>query len=139
MTTTFLPYVLFSGDCREAFTRYHAIFGGDLTLLGNGDVPEADRMPGANDDFVMHAAIVLPGGGVLMGSDDPSGTGGPKTGMAVSVSLGDEAETTSAFDALAEGGSIDMPLAPTFFAPLFGSLTDRFGVSWLVGADAPTS
>jgi len=133
MATTFLPYLFFSGDCREAFTRYHEIFGGDLTIMGNGDAPESDRMPSVPDDFVMHAAIVLPGGGVLMGSDDPSGTGGPKTGVSVNVSLDDEAETKRVFDALADGGSVDMPLEPTFFAPLFGSLRDRHGVSWLVG------
>ena len=136
MATTFLPYLFFSGDCQQAFARYHEIFGGELTVLRNGDVPESDRMPGGADDFVMHAAIVLPGGGVLMGSDDPSGTGGPKTGVSVNVSLDEESEARQVFDALADGGSVDMPLEPTFFAALFGSLTDRFGVSWLVGAGA---
>jgi len=133
MATLFQPYLFFSGDCREAFTRYHEVFGGDLSIMSNADAPEEARMPGAADDSVMHAALVLPGGGVLMGSDDPTGDGGPKTGIAVSVSLDDEAEARKAFDALADGGRVDMPLEATFFAALFGSVVDRWGVSWLVG------
>ena len=136
MPTTFQPYLFFSGDCRQAFTRYHEIFGGDLSIMSNADAPEADRMPGAADDAVMHAAIVVPGGGVLMGSDDPTGDGGPKTGVAVSVSFDDVDDAKKAFEALADGGRVDMPLEPTFFAPLFGGVTDRWGVSWLVGASA---
>ena len=136
MATLFQPYLFFSGDCREAFTTYHGVFGGDLSIMTTADAPEADRMPGASDDSVMHAALVLPGGGVLMGSDDPTGTGGPKTGVAVSVSVDDEATARRVFDVLADGGQVQMPLEPTFFAPLFGSVVDRWGVSWLVGADA---
>ncbi len=135
--TTFLPYLFFSGDAREAFTRYHEIIGGELQLMTNGDAPEADRMPGASDDSVMHAAVVMPGGGVLLGTDDPTGDGGPKTGIGVSVSVADEADAKRVFDALAEGGTVFMPLEQTFFSPLFGSLVDRWGVNWMVGVDAP--
>ena len=133
--TSFHPYLFFSGDCRQAFTRYHAVFGGDLTVLTNGDFPEGERMPDAGADLVMHAALTLPGGGLLMGSDDPTGDGGPKTGVAVNVSVADEAEAKRVFDALAEGGEVQMPLESTFFSPAFGGLVDAFGVSWLVGAE----
>jgi PhnB protein len=135
MATTFDPYLFFSGDCREAFTRYHEIFGGDVTILSNADAPEGG-MPGAPADAVMHAALVLPGGGLLMGSDDPTGTGGPKSGIAVNVNLDTVDEVRRVYDALAEGGDAQMPPEPTFFSPAFGSLVDRFGVSWLVGAVA---
>jgi len=133
--TTFHPYLFFSGDCRQAFARYHEVFGGDLTVLTNDDIPEGDRMPGAAADAVMHAALALPGGGLLMGSDDPTGDGGPKTGVAVNVSVADEGEAKRVFAALADGGEVQMALEPTFFSPAFGGLVDRFGVSWLVGAE----
>ena len=132
MATTFHPYLFFSGDCREAFTRYGEIFGGELTILANSEAPDGG-MPGAADDFVMHAAVTLPDGGLLMGSDDPTGTGGPKWGVAVNVGVDDEAEARRVYDALADGGSADMPIEATFFSPAFGSLTDRWGVAWLVG------
>ena len=67
-----------------------------------------------------------------MGSDDPTGTGGPKWGVAVNVSVDDEAEAKRIYDALADGGSADMPLEATFWSPAFGSLTDRWGVSWQI-------
>ena len=135
MATSFFPYLFFSGDCRQAFERYHQIFGGDVTILSNADTPDGG-MPDAPADFVMHAAIQLPEGGLLMGSDDPSGDGGPKAGYSVNVSVADVAEANRVFDALAaEGGSVDMPMEETFFSPAFGGVTDRFGVSWLVSAD----
>jgi PhnB protein len=141
MATNFHPYLFFSGDCRPAFERYHEVFGGELTILTNADVPEGEGMPGADPNAVMHAAIVLPGGGLLMGSDDPTGDGGPRLGISVNVSVDDVAQANRVFDALAaDGGNVDMPLAETFFSPAFGGVTDRFGVSWLVGAEAaPTS
>jgi len=138
MATAFYPYLFFSGDCRAAFERYGSIFGGELTILGNADVPEGEEMPGAPADFVMHAAISLPGGGLLMGSDDPTGDGGPKTGISVNVSVDSVDEARRVYDALvADGGTVDMPLEASFFSPAFGGVTDRFGVSWLVGAEAP--
>lgn len=132
--TTFHPYLFFSGDCRQAFTTYSEVFGGELTILTNADIPEGERMPGAAADSVMHAALTLPDGGLLMGSDDPTGDGGAKVGMSVNASVADEAEAKRVFDALAEGGEVQMPLEPTFFSPAFGGCVDRFGVSWLVGA-----
>lgn len=128
---SFNPYVFFSGDCAEAFTRYHEIFGGELSLLRNGDIPEADRMPGAGEDLVMHAAISTEGA-LLMGSDDPTGDGGPKVGVAVSYTAPDVAEARRVFDALAEGGTVDMPMEATFFSAAFGALQDRWGVPWFV-------
>ena len=36
---------------------------------------------------------------------------------------------------LADGGQVQMPLAKTFFSPLFGCVADKFGVSWMVIVD----
>ena len=134
---SFHAYLVFTGSCKEAFTRYNEVFGGELTILSNGDIPEGERMPGAGPDSVMHAAISLPGGGLLMGSDDPTGDGGAKVGMSVNVEVPDADEAKRVYDALAEGGEVQMPLEATFFSPAFGGLVDRFGISWLVGAAAP--
>ena len=137
--TSFHPYLFFSGDCREAFTRYHEVLGGDLTILSNGDAPEGAGMPGAPADAVMHAALTLEGGAYVMGSDDPTGDGGPKTGIAVNIEVPDPAEAKRVFEALAEGGQVQMPLEATFFSPAFGGVVDRWGISWLVGAAAASS
>jgi PhnB protein len=130
----FHPYLFFSGNCRDAFTRYHEIFGGDLQLMAMSDAPPDESVPTDQADLIMHAAITF-GDNLLMASDDPTGDGGPVKGVAVNYSTADVAEAERVFAALAEGGEITMPMEPTFWSPMFGSCIDRFGMSWMVNAE----
>jgi PhnB protein len=136
----FRPYLAFAGNCREAFTRYQQIFGGELVLLAAGDIP-ADAGPppeGTAADAVMHAALMAPDG-LLMGADDPSGGfTGTVHGMCVNCNVADGVEAKRVFDALSEGGSVQLPLGETFFSPAFGMCTDRFGTPWMISVEAPT-
>lgn len=128
---------MFSRTAREAMTRYQEVFGGELNLLTFADLPPgADRPTDVDADLVMHAALSFGDGDLLMASDDPSGDGSGVKGAALSVSAGDEPEARRLFEALAEGGTVVMPLGPTFWAPVFGMCVDRFGVSWMVGVEA---
>jgi len=134
---SFHPYLFFGNTCREAFTRYHDIFGGELHLLTSAEMPADEQMPGAPADAIMHAALTVDGH-LLMGSDDPTSTDfGPVQGMQVNVSVSGVDEATRVFDALAEGGQVHMPLAPTSWAAAFGMVTDRFGTPWLLTTDEP--
>lgn len=129
---SFSPYLFFSGNCAEAFTWYHEVFGGELNIMRNSDVPAGEEgMTGAPSDAVMHASVKL-GEGFLMGSDDPTGEGGPKVGSAVAYTGSDASESERVFNALAEGGETTMPFSQTFWSKGFGMLTDRFGVPWMV-------
>lgn len=134
----FHPYLFLSGTCRDAFTRYHAIFGGELVLLPMSDAPAEEAMPPEHADLIMHAALNFDGN-ILMGSDDPTSDGAPMRGIAVSCTVSDVAEAKRVFDALADGGQVTMPLAATFWAPMFGMCVDRFGVPWMVNAEAPST
>jgi PhnB protein len=126
------PYLFFSGDCAEAFRRYHEVLGGELEVMTHADLPPgAEPMPGAEPHHVMHAALKLPDG-LLMGSDDPTGDGGPKRGVAVAYTAADEQTAKQAFDALADGGEVTMPFGATFWSRGFGACNDRFGVPWMV-------
>lgn len=134
---SFHAYLFFTGTCREAFTRYQEIFGGELHLLPMSQAPDGAEgcVTGEGDaDLIMHAALKV-GDGLLMASDDPTGDGGPHKGVAVSYSAPDPAETKRIVDALAEGGTVTMPVAETFWSPAFGSCVDRFGVSWMIGVE----
>lgn len=135
----FRPYLAFAGTCRDAFTRYQEIFGGELVLLTTADMP-ADAgaaPPGAKPDAIMHAALTA-GDELLMGADDPTGNfDGTVDGMCVNCSLPDGGEAKRVFDALSEGGQVQVPLGETFFSPAFGMCTDRFGTPWMVMVDAP--
>ena len=136
----FRPYLAFAGNCREAFTRYQEIFGGELVLLTMADAPAdaASAPPGMKPDAIMHGALTSDIG-LLMGADDSGGSfNGNVSGMCVTCELPTSGETKRVFDALAEGGQVQLPLGETFFSPAFGMCTDRFGTPWMVMVEMPT-
>jgi PhnB protein len=127
------PYLFFTNTTRQAMTRYHEIFGGDLEIMSAADLPAGESTPFETaDDFVIHAALTFGDGDLLMASDDPSGDGSGVKGAAINVTIDDADDARRIFEALADGGSVDMALGETFWSPLFGSCTDRFGVAWMV-------
>ena len=131
------PYLFFTNTTREAMTRYQEILGGQLDIMGVDDMPAGEEMPfEVPDGFVVHAALTFGDGDLLMASDDPTGDGSGVKGAAINMTLTDQDEARRVFDALADGGKVDMPLGETFWSPLFGSCTDRFGVAWMVNVDA---
>jgi PhnB protein len=132
----FRPYLFFGGNCREAFTRYKEIFGGELTLLAMKDVP-GEAPPPELADVIVHAGLTV-GDEPLMGSDDPMNTDfGPVQGMMVTYEAPDLDDANRVFAALAEGGTVTQELIPTFFSTGFGMCTDRFGTPWMVVAPDP--
>jgi PhnB protein len=131
------PYLFFGGNCREAFTRYEEIFGGELTLLTMKDAPGQEDAPPEVADMIIHAALVN-GDNVLMGSDDPTTDSfGPVQGMMVSCDAADADDAKRIFEALADGGTVNQALEPTFFSVAFGMCTDRFGTPWMVVGPDP--
>jgi PhnB protein len=135
----FHPYLLFGGNCREAFTRYHEIFGGELVLLSMKDIPSDEPPPAGQADLIMHAALKL-GDALLMGSDDSTTESfGPVQGMQVNFAVAGVDEARRVFEALADGGQVTLPIGETFFSPMFGMCVDRFGTPWMVSAEAPAA
>jgi PhnB protein len=127
----FRPYLFFGGNCREAFTHYQEIFGGELTLMTMKDVPGEDP-PADKADMIIHASLTV-GDDLLMASDDPMSDGfGPVQGMMVSYDAAGAADAKRVFDALADGGQVTQELIPTFFSEAFGMCVDRFGTPWMV-------
>lgn len=126
------PYLFFSGNCLEAFERYHEIFGGELTVVRNGDMPPEGRMEGASEDSIMHVNLTA-GDNVILGSDDPSGDGGAKVGASVCYVSNNVDDARRVFEALSENGTPDMPFTTEMpWSQGFGMCTDRFGVPWMV-------
>jgi PhnB protein len=133
----FHPYLYFGGNCREAFTRYQEIFGGELMVMTMGDVPDGEGVPPEQADLVIHAALMYDDH-LLMASDDPTTDSfGPVQGMMVTYSSPDTGEAERVFALLADGGEVTQPLAETFFSPAFGMCVDRFGTPWMISTDQP--
>lgn len=129
------PYVFFDGQCEKALTFYQRALGAQLNMLmrfqESPESPPPGCMPPGAENKVMHAQFQI-GETVVMASDGRC-SGQPEfKGFALSLVVKTEAEADQAFDALAEGGQIQMPLAKTFFSARFGMVTDQFGVAWMV-------
>jgi PhnB protein len=132
----FRPYLFFGGNCRDAFTSYQEIFGGELMLMAMKDVP-GEEPPADQADLIIHAALTI-GDDLLMASDDPTADSfGPVQGMMVSYDAADTADAKRVFDALADGGIVTQALEPTFFSEAFGMCVDRFGTPWMVVGPQP--
>ncbi|MEP7061632.1 MAG: VOC family protein [Betaproteobacteria bacterium] len=128
------PYLFYEGRCEEAMEFYRGAVGAEVTMMMRyKDSPEKnpEMCPPANENNVMHASFRI-GDSTILASDG-MGSGKPKfEGIALSLTVANDAEATRAFDALANGGNAQMPLAKTFFSSSFGMVADRFGVMWMV-------
>jgi len=125
------PYLLFQGNCKEAFEFYEKALGGKLDVMTFGQSPDTSQIPAAMFNQVIHARLAS-GTGVIMGSDCPPERYMRPQGFSVSVSSPDPAEVERIFNALVQGGQVQMPLAQTFWSAKFGMLQDRFGIAWMV-------
>ncbi|HXS11879.1 MAG TPA: VOC family protein [Acidobacteriaceae bacterium] len=122
----------FQGNCDQAFSFYEKVFGTKrLMTMKYADAPAGNPVPADAKDLVMHTALPV-GTITLMGADAPPGRGTPLGGFQISIEDEDQATVKRLFDALSEGGSVMMKLEKTFWSPLFGMCTDKFGVGWMV-------
>jgi PhnB protein len=131
---SFVPYLMFKGDCAEAMAFYAKAFGADApTIMRYSDAPAGEDAPAS--DRVMHAELTL-GEAKLMGSDYPPGIDGDdQKGVSVMHPVPDAERGRRLFNLLAEGGEVLMPFGPTFWSGGFGMVRDRFGTHWMI--DAP--
>jgi len=129
------PYLFFNGRCEEAIAFYKRALGAEvLMLMRNNEAPEPappGMLPPGSEDKVMHATLRI-GTSNLMLSDGRCDGKPVFNGFSLSLDAADEAEAERLFAALADGGTVQMPLAKTFWSPRFGMVADRFGVGWMV-------
>jgi PhnB protein len=137
-------YLNFARNTEEAFEFYRTVFGGEFngpihrfaeapSSPGQPPLPEADR------NLVLHVELAILGGHVLMGTDAPESMGftlRPGNSVHINLEPDTRAETARLFNALASGGKVDMPLQDMFWGAYFGSLTDRFGVKWMLNCNS---
>ena len=131
MTTRLNPYLNFRDTARQAMDFYQTVFGGELTRSTFGEF-QASEDP-AEQNKVMHSALVTDQGLVLMAADLPNSMDyTPGTNFAVSLSGDDEAELRSYWEKLSAAGTVTMPLEKAPWGDAFGMCVDQFGISWLV-------
>ncbi|MBC3190752.1 VOC family protein [Pseudonocardia sp. C8] len=139
MTVQMNPYLTFDNNARPAMEFYRSVLGGELTIMTFGDMGAEGPVP--PPDGVMHANLETPDGFVLMASDGDSErpVGSAAAGVSISLSGDDLGKLEGWFHALADGGTIDVPFEKQMWGDIFGQVTDRFGVRWLVDSAAPAA
>jgi PhnB protein len=128
------PYLFFDGKCEEAISFYRRVLGAEVTMLmrfKENPEPQPGMVPPGSEEKVMHASFRI-GDLTLMASDGRCQGKPSFQGVALSLTVPNDAEAEQRFAALADGGQVQMPLTKTFFSSRFGMVADRFGVSWMV-------
>ena len=127
-----VTHLNFRGDARAALEFYHAVFGGDLTVVTYAQMGTAQDSAAA--DQIMYGQVAADSGFRVMAYDVPAGTPWDRGRDPFFLSLrGETTEEVAAYwDKLAEGATVRQPLGPAQWAPAYGMLTDRFGVTWVV-------
>jgi PhnB protein len=130
------PYLFFEGCCEEALKFYREALGAEVTaLIRFKESPEPGMCPSGAEEKVMHANLRI-GDTTFMASDGACEGHADCRGFSLSLSLTDTEQAERLFAVLDDGGQIQMPLAKTFWSPLFGMVADRFGMSWMINVIA---
>ena len=136
---TINPYLNFKGTTEAAFNFYKSVFGGEFAVLQRfKDTPEAGKTTPEDMNKIMHVALPIGKGNVLMGTDAVGDMGkslNVGNNFTLSVGADSEQEAEKIFNGLAAGGKVTMPLSKTFWNAYFGMLTDQFGINWMVNFD----
>jgi PhnB protein len=129
------PYLFLDGRCEEAIDFYKKSLGATVEMMmrfkENPEPSKPGMCPPGSDNKIMHASLRI-GDTAVMASDGRC-TGQPKfEGFALALNAKNEADADRMFSALANGGTVQMPLTKTFFSPRFGMVADKFGVGWMI-------
>jgi len=133
------PLLAFGGQCEAACKCYERCLGGKIvTMLTYGKSPMAEQVPPRWREKILHATLAV-GDNVLMGGDPvPEQYEQPK-GFAVLLGIHDPVDAERIFHALAENGTVQMPLQKTFWSVRFGALVDQFGIPWSINCEQAPS
>lgn len=141
---TIQAYLFFSGDCEAAVDYYRTHLGAEVEMImrfkESPEPPPPGSVPDNDEDKIMHGSLRI-GGSRVMVSDGCSPDRPGFSGFALSLTAPDQAGAERMFAALSDGGEVQMPLGATFWSPLFGMVTDRFGIQWMltIPAVSPSS
>lgn len=136
---TIHPYLNFNGNTEEAFNFYKSVFGGEFLMLQRfRDTGEVNKLPEADKDKIMHIALPIGTGTILMATDTLESMGqklATGNNHYLSIDADSEKEATKLFKGLSAGGKVEMELQKTFWGAFFGMFTDKFGIQWMINYD----
>jgi PhnB protein len=127
--------LVFDGRCESAFRLYEQCLNGTIAfMLTWGNSPMAADAPPGWDAKVYHATLKV-GDSAISGGDVPPDRYERPQGFSIVLQMDDSVAAERVFHALAEDGTIAMPLQETFWASRFAALVDRFGIPWTINCE----
>lgn len=137
----FNPYLNFNGNTEEAFNFYKSVFGGEFAMLMRfRDVPGNENLPAEVQNKIMHIALPVGNGNMLMATDSLESMGQKLivgNNHYFMLGAGSKEEADDLFARLSVNGKIEMPLQDTFWGAYYGAFTDQFGIQWMIDYEYP--
>ena len=130
--TSLNSYLTFNGNCREAMTFYAACLGGQLTFQTIDELPMAENMPTQMKEHIFNSTLI--NDDIIIMASDMVGENGLTKGNAVTLLLNcsSEEEIKICYEKLSVGGEVNHSLENTFWGAIFGDLTDKYGINWML-------
>jgi|SRR5690554_771514 len=137
---TIHPYLNFTGNTEEAFNFYKSVFGGEFAggIYRFKDAPESEKLSENDRNKVMHIALPIGNGDMIMGTDALESMGfkvTPGNNFYISINVDSREEADRLFKGLSEGGKVEMEMQETFWGAYYGSFHDKFGIGWMINYD----
>lgn len=134
MSDWLVPYLTFNGNCEEAVKFYQNVLGGETQILHFGDAPPNPEFPVPDEvkNLVLHAELRKNGHIIRFSDTFPNAPYSTGNNISFTLEFDTKDETKAIYEALSEGGKVEMELQETFFSPLYGKFTDKFGIIWQI-------
>ncbi|MCR8997429.1 VOC family protein [Brevibacillus halotolerans] len=135
MTLKLIPYLVMDGNAKEAIQFYEkALHAKVLFNQTFGEMPENPEFPiPANaKDRVAHAMVKVSETDLMFSDTFPGQPHQKGNQVTICIATSNKEESTQIYEALQEGGQVNMPLQETHFSPAYGIITDKFGVTFQI-------
>ena len=134
------PHINFNGNAEEAFTFYKSVFGGEFAkIIRFKDIASPEfPIDEKEENKIMHIALPIGKSNVLMANDVPEFLGKVNENenrSKISISTESREEADQLFNGLSAGGTVEMPIADSFWGSYFGMFRDKYGIEWMVDFD----
>jgi PhnB protein len=123
-------YLNFNGQTREAMTFYKECLGGELVMQKISESPMAARVPSEMGAKILHSRLTKDNL-ILMASDMIGNNIIKGNSISLCVNCSSDDEINLFFNKLSKDGRIVEPLHQSFWGATFGTLTDKFGITWI--------
>jgi PhnB protein len=126
-------YLNFDGNCREAVDFYREVFRVEaqpIMTYGEGPGDPAYPVPEEAKDRIMHTFLNIHGMQLMFSDSWPGAELVFGNNMTMTIVDKDIEEINRLYEALKEGGKIEMEMQEVFWSKAYASVIDRFGVGW---------